>query len=221
MNKLLLALAITIHTASLHCMELQKKPSPFTFAQTYYYLSHDLELVPDIAQQIFLLHLKLCNNVDLKKFLLNISQECNTFLVACTDELVKSCGYPLASELCEYLFAHAKISLCPIQDDQRKKTSLFYAITCGFPEVAQLLAKIAGDDALKLLTMRVDAKDNTTLHHTVFAQDKEAVKLVLDLADDKAYTLLTIKGTHGGTAFDCAPQKIKEMMQKYMPTNKG
>jgi len=211
MKKLLLVLALLIGAGSLHGMEVQKqsdhmtlvsskvKSSPINPSQIYGQLSK--LLLPEIAQQIFLLQLEL-SGVDFKTF----SQSCenNWSLVRYIKTLIDSCGYPLATGLCEWFFAHAKVPLCTIKDVS-DNTPLHYAIKHNYQEVAEILIQIADDNAWILLTMR-DVYDQTALHWAAQKDRTEGVKLILDAAGDNAWTLLIIQNTIGSTALHWAAQ---------------
>ena len=183
------------------CMALTSseiKPSPITFAETYYHFSHDL-LLTEIAQQIFLLRLEL-SDVDLKEF--QQSYEHPESLVKYIKKLIDSCGYSLASELCERFFSSTKISICDIKypnDWAGDRTSLHYAAEKNYPEVIRILIKIAGGDAWKLLTMK-DYALWTALHRAAFSNSIESTNFLLDAAGDKVWELLTMRDIGGRTA---------------------
>ena len=193
----------------------ETQPSPMTLSQLYYHFSHDV-LDPDIAQQIFLLQL-MSSNVDLKKF----PEFCQNSLLLLTYimRLINSCGYSIASEICERFFARSEISICDIGSCE-KMTGLHFAVTCVLPKVAEILIKIAGNDTWKLLTM-TDHYGNTALHLTRYTNNIPLAKLILDAAGDKALTLLTMKNRCGTTASDLDNPEIKPIMQKYMINSKS
>ena len=217
MKKLLLSLILLASAQPLAGMETQKqldllvdqpqctklasskiKSFPMTAAKTYHYLSHDL-LIPEIAQQIFLLQLEL-SGVDFKK----LSQSCEDTesLVRYIKTLIDSCGYPLASGLCEWFFAHTEVLLCTLKDGNNN-TPLYYAIKHKYQKVAKILIQIAGDNAWTLLTMQ-DIYDQTALHWAARNEKTEGVKLILDAAGDNAWTLIAMQNTIGSTALHWA-----------------
>jgi len=225
MNKLLLALIIITGTASLHGMELEKKldlvvdrpdcmpltsselkSSPITFAQTYYYLAHEV-LLPEITQQIFCLQLKVCG-IDLAQLSLEIKQSCKDpdIFVKLITALIESCGYNLATELCKQFFTYAKISICDIKDKKNgKKTALHYAASKDNIEIVKLLLDLAGDNVGTLLTMK--GYSRTALHFAAADGHANIVKLLLDTARDRVWILLTMKDGDNWTALHWAAWK--------------
>ncbi len=205
MNKLFLTVAIT-STLSLYCMESPKQLTPITLPQTYHYLAG--ELLPELAQQIFALQFGF---VDPTKFLNKIEQSVNSpkDLVKYINTLIRSCGYLLASELCDWFFHHAKISICDIKNDSGQ-TSLHYVASyfagVGDSKIDQILIKIARDNAYKLLTMQCD-RGCTALHEAACnTKCVGMVKFFLDTAGDNAFKLLAVQDKYGRTAMHEATQ---------------
>jgi len=144
--------------------------SPISLAQTYHYFSHDEQLPPEITRQIFFLHLRL-NNVDFKE----LQQSCKdpSALVEYIKSLINSCGYPLASELCERFFSGAQLSICDIKDSNHW-TSLHRAANNNRTESVKLLLNAAGDKAGELLAMQNN--DGETAFNLANAQTKEIMR---------------------------------------------
>lgn len=165
--KPVLTLAILITTMSAQGME--NKPSPISLLQTYYHLSHD-KLLPEIAQQIFSLHLGL-SNVDLKK----LPQSCDRpeAFINYINSLIDSCGYSLASELCERFFSGAKISICDIKDSNHW-TALHWAANKNNTESVKLLLNAAGNKVGELLAMQNN--DGETAFNLANVQAKEIMQ---------------------------------------------
>jgi hypothetical protein len=200
---------------ALNGMEMQdqldlpvEQPSPITIAQTYYHFSHDL-LLPEITKQIFWLQL---GTVDLAKLPLEIEQNRTSpeHFVEYLETLIASCGYLLASELCEYFLKQKEISLCDIQDND-KSTCLHCAYRS--PKVTALLIKIAGNNASTLINMQ-DIYGYTALHQAAFYNRTEIVTLILDAAGNAASTLLTIQNKNGNTALHWAANNKKTEIVK-------
>jgi hypothetical protein len=172
------------------------KQSPITMSQLYYHFSHpshDL-LLPEITQQIFSLQL---GTVDLADLPLNCKSP--ESFVKYLEALITSCGYLLASELCECYLKYKEISLCDIQDEN-KRTCLHKSIS---PKVTEMLIKIAGDTASTLIDMQ-DKNGETALHYAADNNNTEIVKLLLDAAGDTASTLIDMQNKGGLTALHSA-----------------
>jgi ankyrin repeat protein len=172
------------------------KQSPITMSQLYYHFSHpshDL-LLPEITQQIFSLQL---GTVDLADLPLNCKSP--ESFVKYLEALITSCGYLLASELCECYLKYKEISLCDIQDEN-KRTCLHKSIS---PKVTEMLIKIAGDTASTLIAMQ-NTSGSTALHWAAWNNRTEIVKLLLEAAGDTASTLLTKQNEYGNTALHYA-----------------
>jgi len=229
MNKLLLALVIATSVTSLVGMEPQEpnvynqqqcmtrvssQIKPFTFAQAYHYFSHDL-LLPEIAQQIFLLQL---GNINLEK----LPESCKdtNSLVEFIAMLTQSWDYPFAGELCERFFSHEKISICDVKKGVLGKSPLHHAINYGYLNVTRVLIKIAGDKTWTLLAMK-DYSGSTALHYVACRNNREGVKLLLDAAGHQAPELIAMKNGYDETAFDLAHITIQKIMQNYMPTEEN
>ena len=190
------------------------KQSPITLAQTYYHFSrpsHDL-LLPEIAQQIFWLQL---GTVDLADLPLKIEQKSPEPFVKYLETLIPSCGYLLASELCEYFLKQKGISLCDIQDEY-KRTCLHYVDKN--PKVAEMLIKIAGDTASTLIAMQT-TYGWTALHWAADNNCTEIVTLLLNAAGDKVQDYMAMKTNDGKTAFDFATPAVKKVIKQYMQSN--
>jgi ankyrin repeat protein len=109
------------------------------------------------------------------------------------EKLIFSCGYTLATEICECYFKHNKISICDIQNED-KDTCLHINEN---PKVTHILLKIAGDNAYELITMQ-NASSETALHEHVLIKHKnglEIIKIILDTANDKKYQLLAMQNS--------------------------
>jgi ankyrin repeat protein len=193
---------------ALNGMEIHKQsdlpvgqPSPITLAQTYYHFSHyhfSPDLLPsEIVQHIFWLQL---GTVYLANLPVKIEQKSPEPFVKYLETLITSCGYLLASELCEFFLKHKKISLCDIQDEF-KNTCLHWAYRSS--KVMAMLIKIAGNTASTLIAMQNNFSD-TALHQTALNNRTENVKLILDAAGDNASTLLAMQNNSGSTALHCA-----------------
>lgn len=181
--------------------ELEKQPTPMTLAQLYYHFSHDLELLPEIAQHIFFLQ---CGDSNLTE----IEQNCKhpELLVIYIEKLISSCEYLLASEICECYFKHNKISLCDIQNHY-KYTCLFYGKN---PKVTQILLKIAGNNVWKLLTIQ-NTHNATALHFAAGNNYTETIKLLLHAAGDNAYELLAMRNDNKRRALYTAIFNLKDI----------
>ena len=218
-----LSFILLCNTAIAHSMEPQKdnqivsqKDKPFTFAQTYHYLSEFL--VKDVVRLIFSLHLDV-NGIDYKKLPDLIKQSCTnpSLFMNTLDILLQSGNDTLATEIFERGFAHTQVSICDIKDKDGR-TVLHEAMWYRRSKIIKIILNIAGDKTWTLLTTR-SSFGNTTLHYAAMDNHIAHILLLLNAAQDKAQELMDIGSVNGNTAFDIAMPEAKAVMEKYRKNN--